>query len=60
MNQRFATVSVLLLMASVGSAQTTNASIYGSILDSSGASIAKARIASSAARFVFDAVGAGP
>jgi hypothetical protein len=44
MNQRFATVSMLLLVASVGSAQTTNASIYGAILDSSGASIAKANI----------------
>ena len=44
MNQRFAIVSVVLSMASLGSAQTTNASIYGSILDSSGASIAKAKI----------------
>ncbi|SPF50593.1 conserved exported hypothetical protein [Candidatus Sulfopaludibacter sp. SbA4] len=44
MNQRIAIVSVLLLMTTIGSAQTTNASIYGSILDSSGAAIPKASV----------------
>ena len=34
----------LLLITSVGSAQTTNASIYGSVLDSSGAAVPKARV----------------
>jgi hypothetical protein len=40
----FAIVSVLLLMVTAGSAQTTNASIYGSILDSSGAAVPKAAV----------------
>ncbi len=42
MKQRIAIVSGLLLMASLGGAQTTNASIYGSVFDSSGAAIPKA------------------
>src|SRR5579871_5084891 len=44
MNQRIAVVSVLLLMTTIGSGQTTNGSIYGSILDSSGAAVPKANV----------------
>ena len=44
MTQRIAIVSVLLLVISIGRAQTTNASIYGSILDSSGAAVPKASV----------------
>ncbi|HTS24265.1 MAG TPA: TonB-dependent receptor [Bryobacteraceae bacterium] len=44
MIQRLAIVSVLFLLTIVGRAQTTNASIYGSILDSSGAAIPKANV----------------
>ncbi|HEY2014431.1 MAG TPA: carboxypeptidase-like regulatory domain-containing protein, partial [Bryobacteraceae bacterium] len=44
MNQRIAIVSVLLLIATIGRAQTTNASIYGSILDSSGAAVPRANV----------------
>jgi len=47
MNQRIAIVSVLLLMTTIGSAQTTNGSIYGSILDSSGAAAPKANVTAS-------------
>ena len=39
-----ATISALLLITSIGSAQTTNASIYGSVVDSSGAAIPKAAV----------------
>lgn len=41
---RVAIVSVLCLMAAGAYAQTTNASIYGSVLDSSGAAVPKAQV----------------
>jgi Carboxypeptidase regulatory-like domain len=41
---RIAIVSVLLLLTTGGNAQTTNASIYGSIQDSSGAAVPKAAV----------------
>lgn len=44
MSQRNAIVFSLLLIAANGSAQTTNASIYGSVFDSSGAAVPKALV----------------
>src|SRR5580700_3740573 len=44
MIQRVAIVFTLLLLPSIGSGQTTNASIYGSVFDSSGAAIPKAAV----------------
>lgn len=44
MSLRVGVFSALFLMASIGSAQTTNASIYGSIFDTSGAAIPKAAV----------------
>ncbi len=44
MIHRIAICFALLLMAVAGRAQTTNASIYGSILDSSGAAVPKAAV----------------
>src|SRR5579871_1709489 len=44
MTQRIAFACVFFLISTIGSAQTTNASIYGSILDSSGAAIPKASV----------------
>src|SRR5258706_6707759 len=41
----FAIAIALLLTAAIGTAQTTNASIYGSITDSSGAAVAKVAVA---------------
>src|SRR5690349_2000641 len=45
MYPRIAIFSLLLLTCLCGSAQTTNASIYGSILDASGAAVPKAAVA---------------
>jgi hypothetical protein len=42
--QRVAIVVALFLLPSIGSGQTTNASIYGSVFDSSGAAIPKAAV----------------
>ncbi len=47
MSQRIAIFCVLLLMEAIGSAQTTNASIYGSIFDSSGAAVPRALVTAS-------------
>jgi len=44
MKQNLAISSLLLLTCISGSAQTTNASIYGSILDASGAAVPKAAV----------------
>ncbi len=44
MYQRIVFFSVLLLLTTIGAAQTTNGSIYGSILDSSGAAVPKANV----------------
>ena len=44
MKYRVQILFALFLMAAIGRAQTTNASIYGSVLDSSGAAIPKAAV----------------
>jgi hypothetical protein len=45
--RRIAIIPILLLMTCIGRSQTTNASLYGSILDSSGAAVPKVNVTAS-------------